>query len=1038
MLTAADFAAFYQQVHHRPCFPWQQDLATRVLDRGWPGLVDVPTGLGKTSLLDIAVFVSAATVSDAGPRRVGRRRTLFVVDRRIVVDEASEYARELADALATVDHEGGAEALAQVAAGLRAYAPDAGGDLLPVTTMRGGTTWEDVWLDRPDRPGIVLGTVDQVGSRLLFRGYGVSDRRRPIDAALVGTDALLLVDEAHLATALTTTVQAVRERDHLGLPLPGVDVVQMSATGQDPGNPFRLDEDAHRSDPVAWKRLTAAKDLFCVETTRKDCDRTIADTALRLLAAHSGGDTAPTALVVCNTVNRARAVHEILTRAIVGGPDPIESPDLLIGRSRPLDREGLQEHVLRRYGTDRAAGATRPAVLVATQTVEVGVNLDVDVLVTESASWNAIVQRLGRLNRLGTYTERFPGHVAAPAVVVHDGQADGPVYGAERDDTWQDLARLAPPGVSPVVDGANRGLGVSPRQCRDLTESFDREAPRQSESPVLLTPILDAWVRTAPVPTTDPPIEAFLHGFDTAKPAVSLTWRGGLLAQPDPFDLDDTGVELPDTVVDQLFTALPVRAAEQVEIPFVAVRQWMSGQPVPTVGDVEFGTDPDEARPKQERDPFRVLAWRVDASGAEATGSTRRWRWIEFWQLRPGDSVVVPAERGGLDVYGWNPSSTAPVLDLGDAATFVRGRSRGRRATLRLDGGLPGRLGLDGNDRHRVLQVLCGLHSSDNRDLTPSDRAQQVTEVLRAVLSRPGPEKDDARTWPADHAERVLPRTVLLRWLEDGPDLVEMVDSRGDVVADREPEALAHFLTGRLPDPGDDADTNTPRGEGAAVDGVVRDDDDPAASSIARRHVTLEQHLVAVRERATEIARALGLPPELVAVIADAAGWHDLGKVEERFQTMLHGGDPYVAALATDPLAKSGMDTDDRVAWVRARGRSRLPDGARHEAWSATLVEAHLRERSFTYAGDEDLLVHLVASHHGHSRPWLPLVSDLAPRPVTAVVGGTPVEVSSATTVLLDGPSRFARLNDRYGRWGLALLETVVRCADMTVSAEGS
>lgn len=48
------------------------------------------------------------------------------------------------------------------------------------------------------------------------------------------------------------------------------------------------------------------------------------------------------------------------------------------------------------------------------------------------------------------------------------------------------------------------------------------------------------------------------------------------------------------------------------------------------------------------------------------------------------------------------------------------------------------------------------------------------------------------------------------------------------------------------------------------------------------------------------------------------------------------------------------------------------------------------------------------------------------------------VSVNSGATIDFDNPARFARLNERYGRWGLALLESIVRCADMTVSAEGS
>jgi CRISPR-associated endonuclease/helicase Cas3 len=1034
-LTADDFVDFIVACHGREPFPWQAALTAEALASGrWPELVDVPTGLGKTSMIDIAVFVAAATVGHTGAERLGRRRCFFVVDRRIVVDEAYDHAKRLSDRLAAAERDGDGGVLGRVAAGLRAYAPQArrpcaraeNEDLLPVTRMRGGVSWSSAWLNRPDQPGIVLGTVDQVGSRLLFRGYGVSERRRPIDAALTGTDALLLVDEAHLAAALLTTTHAVQRRDRLGVPVPGCTVIQLSATANTSGGAqrrvFALDVEAHRADAEASRRLNAGKVLTVREATAKDCDKVLADEAQQQLERlrSSAGPRGPAAavLVVCNTVDRARKVHDLLRGRILARRSPLDADcELLIGRTRPLDRPGLQEAIINRYGIARPAGR-RAGILVATQTVEVGVNIDADALITESASWDALVQRLGRLNRLGRFPERFPDAGPAIAVVVHDGRADAPVYGAARDATWRQLHAAAA--------DAPDGVDVSPLACRALNdERFADGRYRQTPTdvPVLLQPVLDAWVRTCPVPMLDPPVAPYLHGVDQGAAAVQVLWRDGLISA-DPLDdlFDDDGIEYAANRIDVIVTQCPPRTAEMVEVPFHAARRWIAGQTVEPVSDLDGVRDSDKDATASAT-PFRVLARRSDLRGhaTDAGPDTpTRWQWIDDTQLRPGDQIVVPAQRGGLDEFGWAPASTATVRDVAEPATFLPGRGR-RNGTLRLDAGVATRLGLA--DQAVEIANLTTEFLADINNTETENGTDNQTQTLGRRLARVLPDTPshgsawNAEAWQRLRAWALSPRT----------HIVVLADPAAPVGI--EPVALGYVLTGPIPQPVDNDEPSRAQPD--------RDDEETAASSVGLGPVTLTTHHNAVRARCGQIAAALGLPEPLRLVLEDAGGWHDLGKVEPRFQVMLHGGDPYRAIVATEPLAKSGMDPDDRVAWRRATRLSKLPHGARHEAWSAALVRQYLQHNG-SYPRDQDLLVHLIAAHHGYARPYARLVRDPAPQPVTTLIAGHKVTIQSDMTVDLDQPARFARLNTRYGRWGLALLEAVVRCADMTVSEEGS
>ena len=88
-------------------FPWQQRLVRYVAhEQRWPDLLELPTASGKTAVLVAAVFLLALD-----PER-SPRRTVMVVDRRLIVDQAYVLATRLAKLLA----EGGSDPVTRAVA----------------------------------------------------------------------------------------------------------------------------------------------------------------------------------------------------------------------------------------------------------------------------------------------------------------------------------------------------------------------------------------------------------------------------------------------------------------------------------------------------------------------------------------------------------------------------------------------------------------------------------------------------------------------------------------------------------------------------------------------------------------------------------------------------------------------------------------------------------------------------------------------------------------------------------------------------------
>jgi CRISPR-associated endonuclease/helicase Cas3 len=237
----------------------------------------------------------------------------------------------------------------------------------------------------------VIGTVDSLVSKGLNRGYGIGRSGYPIDFALVTNGAHWVIDEFQLCPASTNTLRqlaafarALGTAEPFGLtcmsamvPAELLDAVDNPA----PGAAGMLQvEPGERTGQLAV-RLGARRAVHRLAATPGGYP-VIAATAAGL---HRPGTLT---LVVLNTVKAARAVFV----ALRGEPVPCT---LLHSRFRAVERAELIKKVIAEPGQ---AGH----IVVATQVVEAGLDLNAALLITEAAPWPSIVQRAGRCNRTGT------------------------------------------------------------------------------------------------------------------------------------------------------------------------------------------------------------------------------------------------------------------------------------------------------------------------------------------------------------------------------------------------------------------------------------------------------------------------------------------------------------------------------------------------------------------------------------------------------------------------------------------------------------
>ena len=890
--------------------PWQRRLYRDWFRQGCiPAALDLPTGLGKTAVM--AIWYLAKRHDAELPRRL-----VYVVDRRAVVDQASEEAEKI-----------------------RKRADD---ESLKISTLRGRLADNREWLEDPAAPAIIVGTVDMIGSRLLFEGYAMSRRMRPYAAGLLGVDTLVVLDESHLVPPFERLLEQIaHDRDGYGREgvfgpadaafraiLPGFRLLPLSATGRARGDDvFRLDEEDH-AHPIVQERLTAVKRLrFVAEPDAKALPERLAEEAWKLA---NQGAAAARILVYCHSREGAQKVKKAIEDRAKKAKAAIETA-LLTGARRVKEREAAKDRLAKLGFFSRGKAPKVPAFVIATAAGEVGVDLDADHMVMDLAPFERMVQRLGRVNRLGG--KRSEIVVVEPAAPPQPKKKDAPTAAEERERIAWAAGRLLRrlPQIEEGVHDEENAHDASPGALVALKQHHPEDVRRASTPeplhPPLTRPLVEAWALTSLEEHTGrPEVAPWLRGWVEDEPQATVLWRRFLPVRT-------RGGQPTEKEIAAFFAAAPPHLVEMLETRADHVAEVVTKR-------------------------AKAL---VDKSANPAAGTVGE---VEEPPLTPQTPVAFLLDRAGrYQGRFWTLDALAAAAKGNEKKAFIRAIA----------------------NRYLVLDArLGGLDGDGLLDPKKRDEADAA---------------DDADGWIKEANGEECP-------------LVPFRVRRVKVAAEEEGDGDSNWRPVHAFDEERDAD-------GAAVWRLVVEKWADAAGEEDQRSVlrvaqTLAEHLAWVRAQAEDLVERLGLAqaaPALAEAVVCAAALHDLGKKAPRWQRAFN-------APERDDYGNPGP-----FAKTKGPFQSGVLGGYRHEFGSLLyLAREEHPEFAALPAEMQDLVRHLIVAHHGFARPLIR---------TDGCAGEAPSRLDREAR---DVALRFARLQKRFGPWGLAWLEALVRAADQRAS----
>ena len=370
-----------------PPLRWQKRLFRRFVKNRIPDACSLPTGLGKTTVIVIWLIALAYQAESGAPALP--RRLFYVVNRRTVVDQATEICVQILQKLESSNSpivQRIKNALATLAA-----VPDL--PVVGISTLRGELADNEEWKLDPCRPAIVVGTIDMIGSKLIFSGYGDSYKMRAFHAGLVGHDALIVHDEAHLSPAFSKLLRMVERHQQLFEGFKPFKVLQLSATLTEEADEdiFKLEEEDKKDDFVR-ARLEAEKRCRLVPAVgdKGSVEEEIAKIALEYK------DKQAKVLIYVHSPKSVRDIAEKIAKEI--GQKRVTA---LTGTLRGFERDQMLRNSSIYRAFLHSENVEQSVYLVANAAGEVGLDLDADHLICDLQPADRFIQRLGRVNRRG-------------------------------------------------------------------------------------------------------------------------------------------------------------------------------------------------------------------------------------------------------------------------------------------------------------------------------------------------------------------------------------------------------------------------------------------------------------------------------------------------------------------------------------------------------------------------------------------------------------------------------------------------------------